>query len=413
MRRVVVLLGAGSSVEYKAPSTFALTKAIEQQVTTDPLMQRIGGAAAFVEIKSRLEGYLQGPINFEQIYHCAHELRFASAPTPGAADEFKPIMQPFLSNSAGLSERTLEALCGKIVEVIFGEVSRSCAHNLLRLEPLARFIETLRSDYITRIYTTNYDDFPLQAVANLYTGFAVATGGARRFDVDRFWHRERWDGIFHLHGSVHMGYPHPPRGDLGELFWFDDRADALRHSAFAGSSPRRMDGTSILLTAVITGLEKLSRVQQRPFAHFYSMMARDAMRANIIFVIGSGLADLHLNTWLGEARARDPRPPLLFIDYWANGFEKDTYFEPGPKTIELFQALRVHISERHRGTRRGNWIVSEDRTSAIWDKGFQAFLKAPDELQDVLAVLNGAIPSTLHRLSRRVYRGWSKHTHAA
>lgn len=178
----------------------------------DPWMNESGGAAAFSEIKSRLAGYLQGPVNFEQIYHCAHELRFASPPTPGAADEFKPIMQPFLSNTAGLSKSALEALCGKIVEVIFGDVSRSCGDNPLGLEPLVRFVETLRSHYVTRIYTTNYDDFPLQAVPELYTGFASSPSGVRRFDLDRFWHRERWDGIFHLHGSVHMGYQHPLKG---------------------------------------------------------------------------------------------------------------------------------------------------------------------------------------------------------
>ena len=409
MKRAIVLLGAGASVEYQAPSTPALTGAIERQVLADPVMKNSGGAAAFSEIKSRLAEYLQGPVNFEQIYHCAHELRFASPPTPGAADEFKPIMQPFFSNATRPPKSALEALCGKIVEVIFGDVSRSCGNNPLGLGPLVRFVETLRTHFVTRIYTTNYDDFPLQAVPDLYTGFASAASGVRRFDVNRFWHRERWDGIFHLHGSVHMGYQHPPEGDIGELFWFDDRAEALRHSAFAGSSPLRMDGTSVLRTAVITGLEKLSRVQQRPFAHFYSMMARDAMRADVIFVIGSGLADLHLNTWLGEARVRTLRPPLLFVDFWPNSFERDTYFELDRKTIELFHRLRVHIGEQHRGTRLGNWILSQDGTSAVWDKGFQAFLNAPDQLQAALAALDGATPSSLDDLLRWAYRRWSQY----
>lgn len=404
MRRAIVLFGAGASVEYNAPSTAALTAAIEQAVPADPWMQRTGGDAALAEIKRRLGGYLQGPVNFEHIYHCAHELRFAFDPTPGAADEFKPVMQPFLSDTTGLSRDGLEALCGKIVEVIYDEVSRSCGSNPLGLDPLSNFVEFLRSQYVTRIYTTNYDDFIHQAVPDLYAGFGAAHGGARQFDLRRFWRRERWDMVSYLHGSVHMGFQPPPHGDIGELFWFDDCAEALRHSSFAGSSPSRMDGTSVLLTAVITGLEKLSRVQQRPFAHFYSMLARDAMRADIIFVIGSGLADLHINTWLGEARSRTPKPPLLFVDYWRNGFEDDTRFEVHSKTIQLFHKLQVHISDHHRGTRIGNWIVSQDRTAAIWDKGFHAFLSAPDELQRALDSLSEARASGLHLLSRRLYR---------
>lgn len=368
-------------------------------------MQHTGGDAAFEEIKRRLGSHLQGPVNFEHIYHCAHELRFASGPTPGAADEFKPVMHPFLSDTTGLSPQALQALCGKIVEVIYAEVSRSCGSNPLALGPLSDFVEFLRSQYVTRLYTTNYDDFILQAVPDLYTGFGAVATGARRFDLQRFWWRERWDALAYLHGSVHMGFPNPPRGDIGELSWFDDRVEALRHSSFSGSSPSRMDGTSVLLTAVITGLEKLSRVQQRPFAHYYSMMARDSMRADVIFVIGSGLADLHLNTWLGEARSRTPKPPLLFVDCWPKGFEHDMYSPyPDAKTIRLFHKLQVHISDDHKGTRMGSWIVSQERSAAVWDKGFQAFLNAPGELQQMLDALPGARPNGIHLLSRRLYR---------
>ena len=31
--------------------------------------------------------------------------------------------------------------------------------------------------------------------------------------------------------------------------------------------------------------------------------------------------------------------------------------------------------------------MSEDRTAAVWDKGFQAFLNSPAELQEVLGQL--------------------------
>ena len=149
-----------------------------------------------------------------------------------------------------------------------------------------------------------------------------------------------------------------------------------------------MDGGSYP-SAVVTGLDKLSLLQQRPLSDFYSALARDAMLSDLLIVIGSGLGDLHLNTWLDEARSRKPKPPLLFVDYWPNGFEDDTYFEVEGKTIELFHRLQVHISERMRGTRFGTgWTLADDRTSAIWDRGFQAFLNAPGEMRDVLTQLH-------------------------
>ena len=81
------------------------------------------------------------------------------------------------------------------------------------------------------MYTTNYDDFPLQAVPDLYTGFAQArSAGPKRFEVDEFWNKDMVDLLFHLHGSVHLGIPPPAPGVdfFGELFWFDDREAALR-----------------------------------------------------------------------------------------------------------------------------------------------------------------------------------------
>jgi hypothetical protein len=351
MKRALILFGAGASIDYKAPSTGGLTTIIEKEVLADAYLQDTGGDAAYQAIKAELAAYLSDPnsINFEQIYHCAHELlaTFLNA-SSSAANEYSPILVPFLSNKLGLSREALRSVCDKMVEVIFREVSACCRNPALDLGPLRNFLENIRASYITRIYTTNYDDFPLQALPDLYDGFDRSAGGPRRFDVNGFWRKDRFDGIFHLHGSVHMGFPTPPTGEIGELGWFDDRTEALRHSSFSGSSPQRMDGTSVLLTAVITGLEKLSRIQQRPFVHFYSMMARDAMRADVIFVIGSGLADLHLNTCLAEARWRKPKPPLLYVDWWPNSFEEDAYFEPDRKSIQLFHRLQVHIAECER-----------------------------------------------------------------
>ena len=70
MKRAVILLGAGASVEYKAPSTAEITDKIEREVMADDYMKMIGGDKAFVTIKDTLAGYLYKPgiVNFEQIY---------------------------------------------------------------------------------------------------------------------------------------------------------------------------------------------------------------------------------------------------------------------------------------------------------------------------------------------------------
>jgi hypothetical protein len=129
MKRALILFGAGASIDYKAPSTGGLTTIIEKEVLADAYLQDTGGDAAYQAIKAELAAYLSDPnsINFEQIYHCAHELlaTFLNA-SSSAANEYSPILVPFLSNKLGLSREALRSVCDKMVEVIFREVSACC-----------------------------------------------------------------------------------------------------------------------------------------------------------------------------------------------------------------------------------------------------------------------------------------------
>ncbi|MER9176598.1 SIR2 family protein [Mesorhizobium sp. M0955] len=393
MKRAILIVGAGASVEYEAPSTAKITAEIERQVMPDGWMKSSGGDQAFQVIKQQLEGYLNEPrdVNFEHIYHCAHELFNSFPASSRAMNEYRPLLTPFLEQKTPLSQTALRALCGKIVDVIYKTYSVACGANPLGLGPLATFISGLQREFVTRIYTTNYDDFILQAAPDLYTGFpSPPSSGPKRFGPKEFWSRDNDHAVFHLHGSVHLGFPHPLPADseIGDLYWFDDRAEAIKHARFDGSDVSRMDGTTFMRTSVITGLDKLSRLQQRPMAHYYAALARDLMHADVIYVIGSGLTDLHVNTWLREARAARPAAPIIFVDYWQEPFLETTAFDYGSKEIHLFHDLRVHIKGPFGGTRIGDgWTIASDLSSAIWDRGFQRFLAAPAELEELLARL--------------------------
>ncbi|TDK58000.1 SIR2 family protein [Pseudomonas moraviensis] len=391
-KRAVVLFGAGASVEYGVASTAALTDVIEEAVLADEWMQHTGGDKAFVLVKETIQGYLQSPkdVQFEQIYHCVHELIYLFGPTKGAVNEFRPLLVPFVDLRGELTERSLRALAAKIVEVIYSNISSSCAKLPISLDPAIAFFEELRSRYITKVYTTNYDDYPLQAAPDLYTGFDVRCSAVpKRFELNEFWNKQDLDSIFHLHGSVHLGFSRPPSGnEIGELFWLDDRAEALKCANFGGSDARRMDGSSFLRTSIVTGLDKLSRLQLRPMSHYYSALALDMMRTDVIFVIGSGLGDLHLNTWLQEARTRSPGVPILFVDYWNGDFRSHFEFDYGRKEIEMMHALRIFVGFHHGYNSCGTaWTLSKSQDAAVWGAGFQNFLNAPDELAEVLARL--------------------------
>ena len=101
----------------------------------------------------------------------------------------------------------------------------------------------------------------------------------------------------------------------------------------------------------------------------------------------SGLADLHLNNWLHEARSHRPRTPILFIDLWKGGFGAEIS-KLNTKLIRLFHSLKIEINKQSPGySPAPGWTVSNDRTAAVWDRGFQEFLNAEATLTQVLGEL--------------------------
>ena len=388
-KRALVLMGAGASIEFGAPSTADLTVTVGNRVLANDSLVRNGSAGAWSKIGDTLTLYYQGgedAVNFEHIFHCAHELLFTFEPLP--VDEYRPVLVPFIDRRLDLTRDSLRELVISMPQFIFGELSEASERPATSLDPLTAFIDRLRLEYVTRIYTTNYDDFTLQAVPDLYVGFKRdQTCRAESFNRGAFWQALDRDSVFHLHGSVHLafGLPQPP--DLWSLSWYNDRVEALRNISSTGSNKDRMDGSGTVRTTVVTGLDKLWPLQQQPFSHFYASMAHDAMTADVIFVIGCGLSDLHLNTWLGEARRLDPKPPLIFVDRWRDGFLRYARYTRDRKFREMVHTLLMPMLDDGCDQYGTGWNLDKKRTYAVWEKGFLAFLEAPKELQHVLEEL--------------------------
>ncbi|MCY4149939.1 MAG: hypothetical protein OXF73_11460 [Gammaproteobacteria bacterium] len=268
-KRALIIAGAGASLEFGAPSTAELSEFMRKKARTDSIMQHYGGEKTYEYIYEKLSCYLDDraePVNFEHIFHCAQEiLANFFGPVAGSANEFRPILYQFVKGILASNDKAgMRELVRRIPEFLFSEISAVCDNPKISLVPLEDFPRLLRQDCCTRIYTTNYDDFILQAAPDLYHGFDPSIGkGPRPFKPDTFWDMDNVSSAFHLHGSIHFGFPLPayPQEDLNALRWFDDRAEARLHYSYSGSQERRMDGSCYLPSALITGFDKLSRMQ--------------------------------------------------------------------------------------------------------------------------------------------------------
>lgn len=393
-RRAVVVVGAGASVEYGIPVTADFGALIDQAIYDDTYCNSVGGTAAYVEVKGKLETYYQNAAeaHFERIYHVLHELTMHRT-TPGAVAKFLPVMYPFLDATVSYTRQALNAACETMLKFIYQHVSTICEQPKFSVVPFGALFERMSEQYVPRVYTTNYDDFVGQATIDaFFTGFTASHGNHLDFDPKAYW--SQWDvpGLFHIHGSIHMGFPHDMPHDIGDVAWYPSRQEALQYATFNGSGRERMDGTFVARSSIVTGLDKLSRLQQSPYTFYYAGFSRDVMEADVVIVLGSGLADLHLNTYLKAARRARSDLPILFVGYWGReqeDFYSSIHFELGDRDISLFHDLRIDLFNVREGQYRAvdGWTVDAQGTAAVWADGFQSFLNKPTALQQVMQVL--------------------------
>ncbi|WP_284083697.1 SIR2 family protein [Acinetobacter nosocomialis] len=384
-QRALIVMGAGASVEYGIPITSAFTNDITDKINNNDYFKKQGITEVYNYVKDTLVRYYQneGDAHFERIYHALHELN-AHHYFEGAIAKFSPVMAPFFETQHTFSQIQILGATKAIIEIIYTQASTVCDTNTIDLAPLKNFFDKVQQQYVPRVYTTNYDNFIHKATEGKYfTGFTRKLGDLNLFDGKSFF--EHWNdpSLFYLHGSVHMGFPPPftPEIEIGDITWFEDTSEALRHAFITASGVPRMDGSTIERTSIITGLEKLGRLQQTPYAYYYSEFSRDAMAADVIFVIGSGLADLHINKWILEARLANPETPIVFVGYWKDG-EMGTGSD---LEISLTHDLRIEVFGCPSDQQEWNdWTIFKKNNAAVWKRGFQSFLNQNDDFNDLL-----------------------------
>lgn len=391
--RAIVIVGAGASKEFGIPLTADFGKLIDDAIRNDSYCAHTGGADVYFDVQAKLDNYYgdANEAHFERVYHVLHEID-ALRLTPGAIAKFRPVMHPFVELTKGYSNDALKSAAQVMLRAIYAETSRVCDAPETSLMPLTNFLSKLEDRFIPRIYTTNYDDFFEQARGlGYFNGFTQRADGCHLFDPRSYWSNWEQPGCFHLHGAVRMGFPHPKSSEIeiGDIGWFDSRAQALPFSEFNGSGVNRLDGTGIVRSAIITGLDKLGRIQQSPFGTYYAGLAREVMEADVIFVLGSGLGDLHLNSWLKTARRLKPQVPLLYVNHWGGStaeFYCRIHFHSGNLETSLYHELRVDLATVKEGEFKATegWTIDARGTGAVWADGFQSFLRKPDVLDHVL-----------------------------
>jgi len=160
-----------------------------------------------------------------------------------------------------------------------------------------RVIKALRDAFDVGIYNLNYDDVAFLASSGAFTGFDQA-GCFSPVEVHS---RVKWDFVYHLHGSVHYTLEGPSPDSIR---WKDDLSEKFTDGD-DGQATKILGERAFPRSTFIAGGFKLDQLLIEPFQSFYSSLVGHAYEADAILLGGYGFGDIHLNRALQNSRLRD------------------------------------------------------------------------------------------------------------
>jgi hypothetical protein len=304
-RRLTVLLGAGASAFASAPSTSRLTEAVKERPISNPILDI-------------LQSTSMPGANYEDAFHVLEQLESLKSPVLDRASEsLIPFLQPLQSvGGITLDLESVRRERFEIMETIAAAFQGVTYDTSWRT--LADIFGVCLAEFNLDIFTLNYDLLADVAVEGLsratgkkwYDGFGSRVRGtdltfnpAEYAKWNRSWGPE-YLRLQHLHGSLGYAYArgepfvHARRFVLEEATspeyirenwaWAKSLALELPAETFCGIAP------------IISGLNKLQKLNVQPFANYYAAFAQAISASPRLLIVGYGKGDDHINHWIRE-----------------------------------------------------------------------------------------------------------------
>ena len=345
--KLLVILGAGSSVELGMPSVKEIDRlmmrwageyaADKQQTDFYRLVwrNRICNLAGIAKRRQDVAWENIVP-NYEKCLGDMLSLINAVLPHPIA----EPLQHSLLSDDFlqkhGLTRtsdtaKAIRDQCGHLVERLAAVFRQRClvfqsgGATAGKHAEYRGLFKTLEQHFDLGVYNLNHDNVALKALtcpdsADYFTGFEEG-----RFNPKAVHARTAWRFLYHLHGSVHQSFPARVETEISlrghsPILWHSDLAEG-KFDVFStqpiDQSWRDGDGHVILKTTLVAGGWKLDQLQIDPYQTFYSTLARHAHEADAILIAGYSFGDQHVNAVIRNALGARPknRPSVMVLDF--------------------------------------------------------------------------------------------------
>jgi hypothetical protein len=355
---VIVLLGAGASVDAGIPHSMEMVRRIEEALRTPQdwgkfkqLYDYVRSAIYFADgIRGRFDTGV--PYNIERLVEALDELRrridHPLYPFIGA-------WNPRLIQVAGADFEEVDHFRERIVERLRRDwIEKENYEDARYYEGLLRFQSEL--NHPLRVFTLNYD-LCVERISQQIAGERPECG----FDEQRLWKWQLFedsDGetrrifLYKLHGSIDWKY------------------DSTHAKLTFSDSTSKIEANE---TALIFGTSyKLQYID--PFLFLVYEFRRLSLEAKLLVLIGYGFGDEHINGILGQALRNRPEKRVVVVGP-VPGLAKDE------KSVELREAL---IEEWKNLIKTKLELGEEDLQSVhVLDSPAQRFFETSFTLNDM------------------------------
>lgn len=162
-----------------------------------------------------------------------------------------------------------------------------------------------------RWYTLNYDNWISQYYKKikLYDGFLKQNN---EFLLPMFDNVLNGHCHFNLHGCINWTI-----NVKKDEIYKKQRNGTFTYNDINKLSDYNMANDPVMITPIISGYNKSTRITYEPFMSFFHSFAYDISNAALMIVIGYGFSDKHINNLINKRTS-----PILFIDYKSRSSEK-------------------------------------------------------------------------------------------
>jgi hypothetical protein len=344
MKKLLIVVGAGASVEFGMPSVSKIDEWMQEWALTNYKLKDDDTKSLYTWVKELLNSYIdnnpkaykENIINFENLLFVIQNIAYFSRDSSWGTYtnslspfihtiDFPPIIRFGKEKIADYDD--FSNLHSQLVDNLVLRMRDLCKTLQVvksnELSELSNLFTSLKAEFELGFINLNYDNVVLSALPGLKTGFDLNTG---EFDRSKIYNDD-WNFCYHLHGSVHfdMNNTGISSVDLHKIRWNNDLISTFGDNSFGRSGNQTSGGLDHLSSTIITGLDKANQVLHEPFNSYYMQLDRLTYEADAILFLGYGFNDIHLNSVFPFIREDKKIRKVVIVDYARESQEALSY----------------------------------------------------------------------------------------